>query len=146
MPASGSDGVTEQHFHLTHFIEYLFVPGIISEDTKVQNKTKQTRSYMLVDGNTWTGKHIIHAILDSDKHDDSTIEPDGLHVGEGDFRLRGLELLVWDLDDMEELGLQRCGGSEESQCRSSAGIQVRFWWLEYKQDKNGWEVGVIGTG
>lgn len=69
-----------------------------------------------------------------------------MHVGEGDFRLRGLELLVWDLDDMEELGLQRCGGSEESQCRSSAGIQVGFWWLEYKQDKNGWEVGVVGTG
>lgn len=60
--------------------------------------------------------------------------------------LRGLEHLIWDPDDMEESGLQRRRGSEERQCRSLAGIQAGFWWLEYKQDKKGWEAGVVGTG
>lgn len=43
----------------------------------------------------------------------------------------GLEHLIWDLDDMDESGLQRCGRREES----SAGVLQ-----EFKQDFGGWNI------
>lgn len=60
---------------------------------------------------------------------------------------------MWDLDNREESGLQRCGGSKESQSEQFGRSSIRILeglkedgWLEYKQDQNRWEVEVVGTG